>query len=185
MARKSLSELLGGVTRFGRLTVVGESEPKKYGTRRHRRAFVICDCGTKKTVDCSGLKNGQVKSCGCAIPERARILGCGSRKHGHTAGRAVTTEYRIWSGMKARCLNKNHRRYSSYGGRGITVCPQWAESFEVFLADMGHRPNTDLSIDRIDNDGDYEPANCRWATSSQQNKNRRRLTAVTRGVCPE
>jgi hypothetical protein len=89
-------------------------------------------------------------------------------KVGHTA------EYNSWMGMKARCLNPRDPSWENYGGRGITVCERWLSGFDLFFLDMRPKPSTDHSIDRIDNDGNYEPGNCRWATRSQQNKNTRR-----------
>lgn len=82
-------------------------------------------------------------------------------------------EYGAWAAMKDRCRRKNHRQYAYYGGRGITVCDRWLKSYSNFLDDMGKRPSSDYSLDRINNSGNYEPGNCRWATRSEQNKNRR------------
>ena len=129
----------------------------------------VCDCGVYKKYDTWVLTSGQVKSCGCV----SNKVGASKRtKHGHAARGNTTTEYSIWLSMKNRCRLKNNIRYSNYGGRGIKVCDRWLNSFENFLQDMGHRPSCSHSIDRINNDGDYEPNNCRWATSVQQGRNK-------------
>ncbi len=94
-------------------------------------------------------------------------------------------EYRIWKGMKDRCLNKSGKDYKNYGGRGITICSQWIHSFLQFYKDMGKRPHKDLQIDRVNNDGNYEPENCRWATRSQQALNRRKLRHIKGIPSPE
>jgi len=95
-------------------------------------------------------------------------------KHGHTSNYTISAEYRAWQHMKERCYNKNNKRYNDYGGRGICVCDRWLDSFENFYSDMGARPSVRHSLDRYpNNDGGYEPSNCRWATTQQQSKGKR------------
>lgn len=106
-----------------------------------------------------------MKSCGCY----RREIGDRTRTHGQSKSR----EFAAWSNMLDRCLNQRNGDYANYGGRGITVCDRWRESFENFLADMGQRPSPAHSLDRIDNDGPYAPGNCRWATADTQRQNNR------------
>lgn len=124
----------------------------------------------------------------CSAKAKAAARG-GLRDRNHPQWRGGISRhplYHIWQAMKDRCLNPRNSRYRHYGGRGITVCPQWVNSFEQFLADVGEKPSPELSIDRIDNDGNYEPGNVRWATKSQQSANtRRRASAAVERVCPE
>lgn len=104
-------------------------------------------------------------------------LGGGIVKHGHARRGHEVTEYRVWASMKQRCGNPNNIRYNAYGGRGIRVCDRWAESFENFISDMGYRPSSDHTIDRINVNGNYEAGNCRWVTKHDQYRN------TTRNVC--
>jgi hypothetical protein len=153
--------------RFGLLVVVA-----RVGSDRNRVLWqCACDCGRTDIVSNGNmLQRGKKKSCGCAIGE---MISAAKRTHGQKGSGGTTQVYRAWLGIKQRCLNPNRSEWHNYGGRGITVCDRWANSFEAFYADVGDPPKPGLSIDRIDNDGNYEPGNVRWATWSQQTKNSR------------
>jgi hypothetical protein len=146
----------------------------------------LCDCGAIVTVRADALTSGGTKSCGCLSRELARehIKKAWVRPrvvHGHTRGSHhgadASPEYRSWRMMKSRCLNPRNHKFASYGGRGIAVCQPWLD-FRNFLADMGRRPSLLHTLDRIDNDGNYEPGNCRWATRTEQQRNTRTACRV-------
>lgn len=160
--------------RYVRLVIVSEAE--RYispGGQSRRMVNCMCDCGQAVTVRTSSLRSGLTLSCGCLQAERAAQSGRDSATHGMTD----SDTYHVWQSMKQRCENEKHECYDHYGGRGISVCERW-QSFENFLVDMGECPDG-LTLDRRDNNGNYEPGNCRWATWFQQNSNRRGLLLLT------
>jgi hypothetical protein len=154
---------------FGRWRVVafeGGKDP---------RWLCACTCGTTRSVLGAPLRRGGSTSCGCC----AREATSARARHGHRRGDAVSRVYRCWQSMIQRSTNPKNKDFHHYGGRGITVCERW-HSFQNFLADMGEPP-PGLTLDRRDNDGNYEPRNCRWATQSEQIRNQRHgpLSAAT------
>ena len=163
--------------KFGRLTAKEPVGKAKDGSLRWR---CECECGNETIVtSCDLRKRGTkpqhrpIRSCGCLAREQSasRLL-----KHGATNCRDARTwarEYVTWADMKARCNNPNTHNYYLYGGRGIKVCVRWQKDYTAFLSDMGPKPTPKHTIDRINPDGDYEPGNCRWATASEQQRNRR------------
>lgn len=154
--------------RFGRLIVVKQIEKNRWG---HIKYLCKCDCGRQKIVVDSNLKFGSTKSCGCLVREG------NNTKHGHKRKNKRSTTYQIWTTIIQRCTNPNHRNYSRYGGRGVTVCERW-KSFENFLIDMGERP-PNRQIDRINNNGGYDKKNCRWTTPKQNGRNRQNNRLIT------
>jgi len=137
----------------------------------HAEWFSECDCGEFVVVRANALKTAYTRSCGCLNKDTT----IQRNKNRATHGRSHTPEFKAWGSMKERCLNRRSPSFAHYGGRGITICPEWlgADGFARFLDHVGLKPSPDHSIDRINNDGNYEPGNVRWATPSEQARNRR------------
>jgi len=155
---------------FGRLTVLSESDLR---TKDGKVKWLCrCSCGIEKIISGKELRNGDSRSCGCL--ERETLL-----KRNTKHGLSKTPEYHIWKAIKQRCCNIEDHAYKDYGGRGITMCDRWLNSFENFISDMGDKPEGLFSIDRKDNDLGYSPDNCFWATKKEQGKNKRNNRWIT------
>lgn len=167
--------ILVGV-KYGRLTVVEYIERIREGGTWQHLWRCVCQCGQVRIVRASRLKNGGTTSCGC---KRRESTVKRNTKHGESVRGRRTAEYIVWKSMNQRCYDPGNKKYSNYGGRGITVCDRWRSDYAAFLADMGRMPSRKHSIDRKNNDGNYEPDNCRWATKTEQGRNQRTNRLLT------
>ena len=166
----SVTDLLG--KRFDRLVVIERAENTKQGDAQW---LCRCDCGNEKIIRANALKTGRTRSCGCLLSEcskkrMAKLM----TKHGKSNSRL----YRVWASMKERCSSANNKGYDNYGGRGISVCDKWQEFEPFYKWAIANGYKKRLEIDRIDNDGNYEPDNCRWVTSKQNCRNTRKNIKV-------
>ena len=162
--------------RFGSLVVDGDV----FKQDRRRKVRCRCDCGSVTTPSVQHLFSGAAVSCGCRKARAAAETGRKNRKHGGVVGGRRAPAYLSWASMHLRCGNPNATGYANYGGRGINVCDRWSgpDGYAQFLADMGDRP-PGHTLDRADNDGPYDPDNCRWATVADQLRNRRTSVLIT------
>ena len=154
--------------RFERLMVISRA-----GSSAQGKALWLCrcDCGNLTTVQGSNLRNGHTQSCGCLQSET-------TRKRNFVHGKRKTKTYAVWGTMLQRCINPNNHKYKNYGGRGIKICDEWANDFQAFYSHVSQLPHfgeIGYSFDRINNEGNYEPGNVRWATARQQRLNQRRV----------
>lgn len=170
MAIKTNIEDYIGV-RINYILILNEISPHiTKGGNKKRKVKCSCVCGKIKDIYLNDITSGKTKSCGCYSANNSRINAI-KRNTKHNL--YYTPEYNSWSSMKKRCLNKTHKSYDDYGGRGIDICESWLNSFDNFISDMGFKKSKDLSLDRIDNNKGYYKENCRWATRKQQGRNQR------------
>ncbi len=158
--------------KFGRLHVTGLDGKRTYGGRERYFWSCVCSCGKTVSVCSEHLTRGAVRSCGCLQQENSVVQGKNRGTH-HLGDSKI---YTVWQGMKDRCYNPNNKRYKHYGGRGISVYPAWIDDFQAFynyVSQLEHFGEDGYTLDRIDTNGNYEPGNLRWATKSEQARNKR------------
>ena len=169
--------------RFGRWSVLKQTDPPQDWEHRGTWWLCQCDCGIKRPVYGNSLRSGTSRSCGCLHSEISSEQMSGKNhpmyRHGQAREGQRSKEWRTWNSMIRRCIYPSMKSYPHYGGRGIKICQRWLDSFEDFLIDVGYAPSEKHSLDRIDNNGNYEPGNVRWATNSEQIKNSRRARIIT------
>jgi len=154
---------------FNQLTIIHKNGTDKYGKPMW---FCECTCGNTKTILGTSIRNGSTKSCGCL---RKKQLSQRVKTH----GLSKTVEYKIWKGIKKRCFNSSCKAFPNYGGRGITICDIWKNDAQAFIDYIGSRPSNEYSIERINNNKNYEPGNIKWATRQEQNGNQRSNRLIT------
>ncbi len=147
--------------------------------RHHRYCNFLCECGNIFESNIDWIKQERTKSCGCLNRRLALLKLPSPLRHGHSITGSQTPEYNAWRAMKSRCFGKNEIHQKQYRNKGITVCDRWKTSFENFFKDMGYKPDSSYSLDRIDSNGNYSPENCRWATIKEQNSNKSNNIMIT------
>lgn len=167
--------------KFSKLTIKEFKTAYRASGKKKSIAVCKCDCGAFTEVEVNNLKTGNSRWCkDCSSKYKSN----NRKTHGHSISRKdVEPEgyrtYYTWQAIKSRCLNKDDKRFKDYGGRGITICKRWANNYQNFLSDMGLPPTSNHQIDRIDNNGNYEPSNCRWVTQTQNARNKRNNRLIT------
>lgn len=159
--------------RFGKWTIIGATFMCRLANDKNRGKVAVCECecGRVSVIRYAQLRYGGTSECQSCVGNKAKLA---NRSH----GMSYKTEFFIWANMVQRCHNENNPNFLYYGARGVTVCDRWRHSFQAFYEDMGPRPSKQYTLDRINNDGNYEPGNCKWSTQKEQQNNRRPMYTV-------